>query len=158
MPLPERADDWTGPQLFDAYCAACHQASGEGTGDGAMPALYNNTATGRPESNNLALVILQGIHWVGEGHDVHMPGFAAELSDRQIVTLGNYLTQMYGNPKVRLNNEQVAALRQDVSAGQPDLLLLARVGMLVVVFIGLLLFWLVWRRCTARARTGRQAL
>lgn len=146
--LPEETNDWSGPQLFDAYCAACHQPSAQGTPDGIMPALYNNTATGRPESNNLALVILQGIHWFGDGHEMHMPGFAHELTDQQIATLGNYLIEMYGNPAAELSEGQVSALREGTAQaqGQPDLLLLARIGLLVGVLVVLLVIGLVLRR------------
>lgn len=134
--------------MFDAYCAACHQPSAQGTPDGIMPALYNNTATGRPESNNLALVILQGIHWFGDGHEMHMPGFAHELTDQQIATLGNYLIEMYGNPAAELSEGQVSALREGTAQaqGQPDLLLLARIGLLVGVLVVLLVIGLVLRR------------
>ena len=152
---PDDPDQLNGPQLFDAYCAACHQASAQGTPDGVMPALFNNTATGRTQTNNLALVILGGIHWVAEGHEVHMPGFAHELSDQQIATLSNYLTDMYGNPEAEVTVDQVAALREGTAAadGQPDLLLLARIGMLVgVVVVILLVIWLLRRRRHHRSR------
>lgn len=146
---PEDHDDMNGAQLFDAYCAACHWPSAQGTPDGVMPALFNNTATGRPESNNLALVILEGIHWTGEGHEVHMPGFAHELSDRQITTLGNYLIDLYGNPDADVTVDQIQALREGsaVAQGQPDLLLLSRIAMLVgAVVVLLLVIWLLLRR------------
>lgn len=146
---PDDHDAMNGAQLFDAYCAACHWSAAQGTPDGAMPALFNNTATGRPESNNLALVILEGIHWTGEGHDVHMPGFAHELTDRQIATLGSYLLDMYGNPEAEMTVDQVQALREGtaVAEGQPDLLLLSRIAMLAAaVVILLLVVWLLLRR------------
>lgn len=146
--LPESTDEWSGPQLFDAYCAACHQASGQGTPDGGMPALYHNTATGRAHTNNLALVILHGIHWVSEGHDIHMPGFAHELNDKQIATLSNYVIEMYGNPDARVTIEQVGQLRSGTAQAhsQPDLLRLARLGIAAALVLALAVLWLVLRR------------
>src|SRR5690606_41569322 len=73
---PDNPDELNGPQLFDAYCAACHQAYGQGTFDRKMPALYQNTATGRLQINNLVMVILEGIHRVSQGYEIRMPGFA----------------------------------------------------------------------------------
>lgn len=154
---PDDHDDMKGAQLFDAYCAACHWSSAQGTPDGVMPALFNNTATGRPESNNLALVILEGIHWVGEGHEVRMPGFAHELSDQQVTTLSNYLIDMYGNPDANVSVDQVQALREGsaVAEGQPDLLLLSRIAMLAAAVVALLLVvWLLLRRRRKRDPLG----
>lgn len=138
-PLSDDADAWTGPQLFDAYCAACHQESGQGTADGVMPALFNNTATGRPQSNNLVLVILDGIHWTGEGQDMHMPGFAHELSDLQLTTLSNHILKMYGNPNAQVTIEQVQGLRDGTARaqGQPDFMRIVRIGV-AIVFVALL--------------------
>lgn len=145
---PDNVEEWNGPQLFDAYCAACHQESGQGTADGVMPALFNNTATGRPQTNNLALVILEGIHWVGEGHDLHMPGFAHELSNLQIATLSNHMLNLYGNPDARVTVEQVQGLRDGTvqSEAQPDIMRIVRIAV-AIVFVGLLLaVWLLLRR------------
>ncbi len=40
-----------------------------------------------------------------------MPGFAGELSDRQIATLGNYLTRSFGNSAATVSANQVKELR-----------------------------------------------
>ncbi len=146
-PWPENPDELNGPQLFDAYCAACHQASGQGTFDRQMPALYQNTATGRLQTNNLVMVILEGIHRVSQGYEVRMPGFAHELSDQQIATLSNYLMQAYGNPDGQTSAEQVANLRQGGPVSSSNLILLARAGMVVGLLVVLaLVVWLVRRR------------
>ena len=144
--LSRTSDEWTGPQLYDGYCAACHQASGQGTADEVMPALYHNTATGRIQSNNLALVILQGIH--GVGHDLRMPGFAHELNDRQVATLSNYLLSMYGNPDATVTIEQVQALREGTALahGQPDTMRIVRLAVAAGFVLLLLVIWIGLRR------------
>jgi len=133
QPLPKNLDQMTGPQLYDAYCATCHQDRGQGSFDGGLPALFHNTATGRRNSNNLVMVILDGIAWRTDGSGVRMPGFARELSDRQIATLGNYLTQHFGDSAATVTIDQVRALR---AGGSPfNLVLLARILMAVALVV-----------------------
>jgi cytochrome c553 len=96
----------SGAQLYDAYCATCHQDQGQG-GRG-IPRLFQTTALGTTHTNNLVAVILQGVH---RQNDVPMPGFANELSDQQIVTLGGYLIQHFGNPNATVTVNQVKTLR-----------------------------------------------
>src|SRR6185312_5709762 len=129
QPLPKNLDQMTGPQLYDAYCATCHQDRGQGSFDGGLPALFHNTATGRRNSNNLVMVILDGIAWRTDGSGARMPGFARKLSDRQIATLGNYLNPHFGDSSATVTLDQVRALR---AGGSPfNLVLLARILMAV---------------------------
>jgi len=58
--LPQDRNSMTGPQLYDAYCATCHQAEGQGSFDGGLPSLLHNTALGRINTNNLVIVMLEG--------------------------------------------------------------------------------------------------
>ena len=77
-----------------------------------------------------------------------MPGFADELSDKQITALGNYLLTNYGNPAAKVTEQQVAQLRDPATAGSSSsLLMLARVGMAVglVIVLGVIA-WLLRRR------------
>ncbi|GGH67235.1 cytochrome c [Comamonas phosphati] len=144
--LPKEYNAMTGAQLYDAYCAACHQAQGQGTEGGGLPALFHNTSLGHASSNNLVQVLLHGIERYEA--DTVMPGFAHELTDTQITTLGNYLLTNYGNPAAKVTQSQVAQLRDPATAGADSgLLMLARVGMgaglLVVLAI---IAWLLRRR------------
>jgi hypothetical protein len=87
-------------------------------------------------------VILQGVH---RQDDVPMPGFANELSDQQIVTLGGYLIQHFGNPNATVTVNQVKTLRGGGSLS--PLIIEVRAAMLagaVVVLAAILL--LVTRR------------
>jgi mono/diheme cytochrome c family protein len=141
--LPQDLGRMTGPQLYDAYCATCHQAQGEGSFDGGLPSLFHNAALGRANTNNLVMVILQGLH---RHPDVNMPGFAKELSDPQVAALGNYLTQRWGNPQAKVTVEQVRTLRSG-GAGSP-LLMLARIGLIAVgvLVLAVLVAWVKKRR------------
>lgn len=144
--LPKEYNAMTGAQLYDAYCAACHQAQGQGTEGGGLPALFHNTSLGHASSNNLVQVLLHGIE--RHGVDTVMPGFAHELTDTQITTLGNYLLTNYGNPAAKVTQAQVAQLRDPATAGaDSSLLRLARVGMGVGLLVVLaIIAWLLRRR------------
>ncbi len=80
-----------------------------------------------------------------------MPVFRQTLSDEQIVTLGNYVQTMYGNPDVKVTAEQVTTLR---NGGAPSNLIgLARAGIIVgvLVLLALLLWWRGRRRKDVQA-------
>ncbi|ART56559.1 cytochrome C [Acidovorax carolinensis] len=143
--LPKDFNAMTGAQLYDGYCASCHQAQGQGSDDDGLPALFRNTSLGHANSNNLVQVMLHGIHRVGT--DSVMPGFAHELTDVQITMLGNYLLTSYGNPAAKVTEAQVAQLRDPAQPTGGGLLLLARVGVGIGVFVVLaLMAWLLRRQ------------
>ena len=149
VPLPQNLNTMSGAQLYDAQCASCHQAKGEGSFDGSLPPLFHNSVTGRSNSNNLVMAILDGVERQdGKGsHAGHlMPAFRQALSDEQIVTLGNYVQKMYGNPDVKVTAEQVTTLRNGGPAS--NLIGLARAGIIVgvLVLLALLLWWRGRRR------------
>lgn len=149
VPLPQNLNKMSGAQLYDAQCASCHQAKGEGSFDGSLPPLFHNSVTGRSNSNNLVMAILDGVERQdGKGsHAGHlMPAFRQVLSDEQIVTLGNYVQKMYGNPDVKVTAEQVTTLRNGGPAS--NLIGLARAGIIVgvLVLLALLLWWRGRRR------------
>ena len=143
---PQNRDAMTGPQLYDAYCATCHQVQGQGSFEGGLPSLVRNTALGRINTNNLVMVILGGLH---RQPDVLMPGFARELSDTQVATLGNYLLQHFGNPSAKVTAAQVAALR--AGPVQSNLVIFVQAGLAVGTLVVLSLIVLLLRR---RGRMG----
>jgi mono/diheme cytochrome c family protein len=138
----------SGPQIYDAYCASCHQAHGEGAGQGidgpGLPSLFHNTALGHANTNNLVMVMLEGVHRQDSAPDVLMPAFGRLLSDQQIATLGNYLLKQYGNPDASVTVQQVKTLRQGGEAS--PLIMIARVGMAVAALIVLGIVVLLIRR------------
>jgi mono/diheme cytochrome c family protein len=158
QPWPANHDQMTGPQLYDAHCASCHQARAQGSFDGGLPALFHNTATGRTQTNNLVLTILDGVHLPAQGNGVIMPGFRNVMSDTQMATLSNYLIKAYGNPAGKVTVEQVAALRNGAPVG-PDsgarLLLAARIGMAIVGLIVLLILYAIFRPRRRALQTRR---
>lgn len=146
--LPTDPDKLTGPQLFDAHCATCHQAGGQGSFDRGLPSLFHNTVLGRSNGNNLVMAMLDGVQREQEHGDpleTRMPAFRKVLSDQQVVTLANYLTATYGNPSVKVTADEVRTLR--AGGGTSGLVTLARVGMAVALLVVLgLVVWLANRR------------
>ncbi|MCT9812105.1 cytochrome c [Acidovorax sp. Be4] len=141
--LPKDMNAMTGPQLYDGNCASCHQAQGQGSSDGKLPALFHNSTLGHKNTNNLVLAILEGVP--RHGRDSIMPAFAHELSDQQIATLSNYLLQAYGRPDAKVTTDQVQRLRS--GAQDNTLLTMARVAMAVGALVLLaLVIWLFSRR------------
>lgn len=155
MALPQDRNRMTGAQLYDAYCASCHQARGEGTADAGMPRLFHNTAVGRTNTNNLVMVILEGIQRQQDSSSVLMPGFERDLSDQQVATLGNYVMQRYGNPAARISVEQVKHLR--TGGGSSSLLVLARLGIAVAAaaIVSLIVALVRRKRTSARSTAGK---
>jgi mono/diheme cytochrome c family protein len=148
VPLPDDANRMSGPQIYDAYCASCHQAHGEGVGQGidgpGLPSLFHNTALGHANTNNLVMVMLEGVHRQDSAPDVLMPAFGHLLSDQQIATLGNYLLKQYGNPDASVTVEQVKTLRE--GGATSPLILIARVGMALAALVVLGVLILLMRR------------
>jgi mono/diheme cytochrome c family protein len=146
IPLPADSNEFSGAQLYDAYCATCHGSDGEGSFDRQLPSLFHNTALGRTSTNNLVLTILQGVRRQPDTPDLLMPGFSDTLSDHQIIVLSRYLIEKYGNPNAQISTEQVADLRSGKTSS--FLLLAARVGMAVAVLIvaALIVFFFYRRR------------
>ncbi|SFC28240.1 Cytochrome c, mono-and diheme variants [Polaromonas sp. OV174] len=150
---PKDRDQLSGAQLYDAHCATCHQASGQGSFDGGLPPLFHNTAVGRSNTNNLVMVLLDGIERHGEGAhsgpEVKMQGFRKVMSDVQMATLATYLTKQYGNPDIKVSAEQVRSLR---AGGEPSrLALLAQGGIAFGVLIVIALIMWLLRRGKKRA-------
>ncbi|WP_312435297.1 cytochrome c [Janthinobacterium sp.] len=142
VPLPKDLNRMSGPQLYDAHCASCHQAKGEGSFDGSLPPLYHNSATGRSQTNNLVMAMLDGVERQYGGSNHLMPAFRQVLSDEQIVTLGNYVQGKYGNPAGKVTLEQVTTLRR---GGAPSNLIGIARGAMIVGLLALLLLFLWWR-------------
>ncbi len=143
--LPEQRDSMTGAQIYDAYCATCHQAQGQGSFEGGLPSLLHNSTVGRSNTKNLVMVILEGVKRGADGTQVRMPGFANELSDAQVATLSNYLTKYYGNPNVKVMANEVRIQRQ--GGEKSNLATLAQSAIFIgVVVVLLLIAWFMWRR------------
>jgi mono/diheme cytochrome c family protein len=137
-----------GERLYRNNCAACHQVNGDGMR--GLPALRNHPMLRHPSADNVGMAILDGV-WPEEGQG--MPGFANELTDREVADLTNYVMANFGGSKVGIDARRVGELRQ--GGATSPLLLLARAGMVVALLVALLL---LWRRSVKRRRRAAQAV
>jgi len=152
VPWPTDRDQLTGPQLYDAHCATCHGASGQGSFEGGLPSLFHNSALGRMDTSNLVMVILDGVHRGGDGGGVQMPAFANQLSDTQLATLGNWLLQHYGRPQAVISVAQVA--RSRTAATSASLIWMARAGLGAVVLLLMIAIAVGARHLRRRRQAG----
>jgi mono/diheme cytochrome c family protein len=158
-PLPDDPDLMTGAQLYDAECASCHQAQGQGSR--GLPSLFHSSAVGRTNTNNLVMVMLDGIsRGHGEEAGIVMPAYRNTLSDTQLANLGQYVVDHFGHPEAAVTVKQVSELRQGEIPG-PDLVRIARIAMVAVAVLVLLLIAgiVLWRRrlrLAHRREAGRE--
>lgn len=146
-PLPSDPNQMSGAQIYDAYCATCHQERGQGSFDGGLPPLFHNTSLGRQNTDNVVMVILDGVHRTLDRPEILMPGFARELSDQQIATLGIYLIEHYGNPNARITIDQVSQLRK--GGVSSPMLKLFRIGVaagIALIAVAAAYYLFRWRR------------
>jgi fructose 5-dehydrogenase cytochrome subunit len=159
----DREADPTGAELFQGNCASCHAAEGQGSQDGYYPSLFHNSATGARNPTNLIAAILYGVDRTISGRQAFMPGFggrptdANQLSDREVVALGNYVLAHYGPGDTTITAPQVAEVRR----GGPSspLVALARAGLaaaLVVLLLGAAFLVLRRRRGYAWHAAGKE--
>ncbi|WP_106476498.1 cytochrome c [Phytohalomonas tamaricis] len=102
--------EMNGAQLYNAYCSGCHQTDGTGRSQANIPGLVNTTILGRINTDNLVMVMLNGISDAHGG--MNMPAFGETLSNKQIATLGDYVMTQFGHAAGEVDAERVAELRQ----------------------------------------------
>ena len=147
---PVRGDDTPqavlseGAQIYRNNCASCHNLAGEGLN--GLPALLNHPVLNKPNADNVAMAVLQGV-WPEQGQG--MIGFAGQLNDHQIAALTNYVMQDIGKSQVQITEQRVKSLRAGGDAS--PLMLVSRIGMAAgAIVVVLALFWLRRRRKAQR--------
>ena len=110
--LDTPGNDTAGARLYAAACASCHGMTGEG--GTTFPSLVHDGVTGglgTRTTSNLVLVMLHGVNRQTRAAPALMPAFAAQFTDEQIATLGNYVTRQFGDPVATTDAKAVARLR-----------------------------------------------
>lgn len=100
-----------GARLYLGNCASCHRYSGAGTEDGYYPPLIKNSSVGAATTNNLIMVILNGVQRHTNEGEIFMPAFASNLSDEEIAKLAGHVLQQFGQPQLKVAAEDVKKLR-----------------------------------------------
>jgi mono/diheme cytochrome c family protein len=83
-----------GADVYLSYCAACHQANGEGLA-GAVPPLAHNGAVIATGPQDVVRAVLGGLP--AQANLAPMPGFATVLTAGEIADVTNYVRTSWGN-------------------------------------------------------------
>jgi len=102
-----------GAAVYGQFCAACHQANGNG-----MPSAFPPLA-GTPVTNGdphfLARIVLYGLQGrtvvKGQAYSVAMAGLASRMSDAQIADVLTYARSSFGNNSPAVTEDVVKAER-----------------------------------------------
>ena len=147
-----------GASLYSGLCASCHEATGRGTPDQAVPSLFHNSTVGAERPENLIAVILHGVDREAGGHHVFMPGFGEAsyvqpLTDAQVAAVANHVRATYGPGTPAITEADVATSRR---GGPPSSLpMLARDGVAIAVLLVLALLGIRWKTSHRRERKDR---
>ncbi|WP_416233080.1 cytochrome c [Castellaniella sp.] len=102
-----------GRHHYQALCAGCHSASGQGKPNVTV-ALAGNSTVRNPDPHNLLQVVLHGLDQKdfpdNQGRQA-MPGFAGALDDAGLADLVNYMRVQFGGQPSDVTASAVAAMR-----------------------------------------------
>lgn len=108
----ERVATDDGAQIFAGACALCHDGA-SGTLSTPPIALGLTTSLNAPDPANAIHIIMEGLSPESGEKGALMPGFAAELTDKQVAALIDYLRARFsGEPAWREVPERIAAIRR----------------------------------------------
>jgi mono/diheme cytochrome c family protein len=102
-----------GRKTYLAVCAGCHGREGEGKPNVTV-AMLGNSALRDADPRNLIVATLDGIdeqRFPKHGGMQAMPGFAHELSDKEMADLANFLRGTWGGQATNVTADGVKALR-----------------------------------------------
>ncbi len=108
----------SGGQIFAAKCAACHQASGQGTG--AYPPLAGNPDVVAADPKGMIATIVNGrsgpLVVAGTTYNGKMPTWKGQLSNADIAAVATYVRSAWANKASGVTEQQVAAAGAPVLA------------------------------------------
>jgi len=109
-----------GERIYGQYCAACHQATGQGT-PGQFPPLAGSEWVNAPGPNRLIRIPLVGVTGPikvkgTEWNLTTMTSWAAPLTDDQMAALMTYIRNSWGNKASIVTPEEVVKVRADLKA------------------------------------------
>ena len=111
--VPAQAAPVPGAALYSQYCAACHQANGQGM-PGTFPSLVDDPIV-KGDPRYLARVVLYGLKGRivvnGRSYNSAMAGFAGKMDDSEIADLLTYIRSSWGNTAPEVNGDVVKAER-----------------------------------------------
>jgi mono/diheme cytochrome c family protein len=109
--------DARGKEIYEGACASCHSWTGVSQ---ILPyaTLTGARAVNDPHGDNVAQVVIAGVHRATPDGEVVMPAFGDAYSNTEIAAVANYVTARFGSKPSNLTAQDVAALRKAVA--QPE--------------------------------------
>ena len=101
----------SGAQVYEKYCAACHQSNGEGL-TGVFPPLVGNETVLNEDASQHIDVIRNGLKdkvIADVAYPAPMPGFKTQLSDDQIAAVVNHERSQWGNNATNTSSSEVTS-------------------------------------------------
>jgi mono/diheme cytochrome c family protein len=111
---PPPAEMAAGAAIYAHACVSCHEADGSGA-PRIYPPLPGNALLQSADSSSTLRIILDGAQTVTTPRAPNtgsMPGYAKQLSDREIADVTNYIRNSWGNAAPTVTASQVAKARK----------------------------------------------
>ena len=105
-----------GAAVYRGFCAACHQAGGEGVA-GAFPRLKGNPSVLSSDPSSLIRIVVEGgrpPRTAAHPAPPAMPGFAGTLTDVQQAQVLSYVRSAWGNSAEPVTTNDVSKLRKAI--------------------------------------------
>jgi mono/diheme cytochrome c family protein len=111
---PPQAEMEAGKVIYSRLCTACHEPDGSGA-PRIYPPLPGNPNLQSRDASSMLRIILDGAQTLTTARAPNtgsMPGYAGQLSDREIADVSNYIRNSWGNAARLVTPEQVAKARR----------------------------------------------
>ena len=103
-----------GKAIYDGKCAACHQATGQGT-PGVFPPLAGNANVTASNPHDIIDAVKNGLNKpkqiAGKQYSGGMPAWKGQLSDAEIAAVITYVRSAWGNKASKVAEKDVASAK-----------------------------------------------
>ncbi|HCW98490.1 MAG TPA: gluconate 2-dehydrogenase, partial [Pantoea sp.] len=102
-------EQMSGAQLYNAACASCHGAQGEGSRDApqTFPRLTGTSAVLNANPANLIMTVAEGVDRTTASGHAFMPAFSSQMSSAELARLLDYVSTQFGAAGQHITEEQV---------------------------------------------------
>jgi len=99
----------SGAQLYNAACASCHGAQGEGSRDvpQTFPRLIGTSAVLNDNPANLIMTVAEGVDRTTASGHAFMPAFSSQMSSAELARLLDYVSTQFGRADRHITEQQV---------------------------------------------------
>jgi mono/diheme cytochrome c family protein len=106
--------DVVGRRVFEQACVGCHSWTGV-SAISPFATIAGARAVNDPSATNVAQIVISGTMRQTPPGALSMPAFGGSYSDVEIAAVANYVTGRFGSAPSKINEREVAELRQQTS-------------------------------------------